>query len=80
MNRQIITHELVTETGNFRSCVEASTLGLRAGEWPAYLDVAPGFGNGQQLVRKHHQIRDGELVAVDYTQIAGCLTVTIFND
>lgn len=75
-----INFELVTALGDFRHCVEASTLGLRPGEWPASLDVDPKFGNGQPLVRGLAQWSDGELQAVEYHQALGVLILVVFND
>jgi hypothetical protein len=80
MAQQIITHELVTEVGDFVSVVEASTLGLRAGDWPERLSVHPKVGNGQPLVRDNAEFNDGELQAVNYRQQWGVLRVRVFND
>lgn len=79
--RQTITYELCTELRNFQHCVEASTVGLRPGEWPSTLEVAPAFGNGQPLLRANMEhTEEGELFAVNYRQLCGVLVLRIFND
>jgi hypothetical protein len=77
---QAITYELCTELGDFRHCVEASTIGLRPGEWPQSLDVTKNFGNGMPLSRGEPEMRDGELMAVNYRQVGGLICLRVFND
>lgn len=82
---QAITFDLCTEVGNYTHVLEASTLGLRPGQWPERLEVARTFGNGMPLVRIDAEWRtdsdgDRELVAVNYLQAAGVLRLRVFND
>lgn len=55
--------------------VDASTLGLRPGEWPAALDT--NLGNGQRFVRDGFRY-EGE--ACLYRQELGALTLLVLND
>lgn len=74
----MITHDIATEFEVHKFVVEASTAGLRPGEWPTNIET--NLGNGQKLVRSHAERHNGELTAVVYKQALGCITVNILND
>jgi hypothetical protein len=57
---------------------EASTIGLRPGEWPERIDTE--LGNGQPLLRGQPDLEDGEIRGVRYRQAHGCIAVLIVND
>jgi hypothetical protein len=57
---------------------EASSLGLRPGEWPRTINTT--LGNGVMFVAQRQEIRDGDLLWVDYFQGNGCITLRIYND
>jgi hypothetical protein len=79
--KQLVSFAMCTEVGNFVQVVEASTLGLRPGEWPATLQCEPAFGNGRPLIRGDmERSSDGELVAVNYRQMFGVIGLRVFND
>lgn len=58
----------------FRFVTEASTVGIRAGEWPCIINTT--LGNKMSLVRGDRLV-DGGYV---YDQVAGCIRVNIYND
>lgn len=61
--------------------VEASTLGLRPGEWPEMLQTKTKLGNGLPFVRKTKKLdSNGDLMHVRYLQAAGCVSIVVFND
>jgi len=64
------TH-LTPATAKFST--EASTIGLRPGEWPHHLDTA--LGNGQPLIRQYRE-GDGYL----YRQRGSDFQVYVIND
>jgi hypothetical protein len=57
---------------------EASSLELAPGDWPRTIET--NRGNGQPFVMIGVARQDGELVAVEYRQACGCITLTVFND
>ena len=61
---------------------EASSLGLPPGTWPSAFLFEEFLGNGQPFYRTtyHFEGRDNDLIAVDYKQHLGCLTLRVFND
>ena len=59
---------------------EASSLGLPPGNWPSAFIFAEHLGNGQPFYRTGYHIEAGDLVAVDYKQHLGCLTLRVYND
>ena len=74
---------LVYEHEPHRFAAFASDLcdhGFGVGQWPDQIDTE--LGNGQPFVKSRHEIsEDGEdLVAVNYTQLFGCITLRVFND
>ena len=75
-----ITADNVTPHGVHPRMVtaEASTLGLRPGEWP---DRLPSWiGNGRDLIKFNDYVDEGDLIYVDYLQANGELTLRIYND
>jgi len=74
-NRGIFTEY---EPHHFHSC--ASDLGLRAGQWPALINVS-GLGNGMHFrLASKCTDQEGDLLYVRYLQAAGCVELKIFND
>jgi hypothetical protein len=72
----------VTSDGNhnaYRYTVEASCLGLKAGEAPPRL-IQTTMGNGMPFYCVEVATAEGELVGWNYQQDCGCLTLTIWND
>jgi hypothetical protein len=68
------------ETERYTYTGEASSLGLPDNVWPATLHIAD-IGNGLPLFRMDYIIEDVDvLIAVDYRQHCGVITVRIFND
>lgn len=65
---QTITNETLglveQETNKFS--VEASDIGLRPGEWPPTLNTT--LGNGKVFIAQRREIKDGDLLWVDYLQ------------
>jgi hypothetical protein len=63
---------------------EASSLGLPPGKWPSAFLFAEFLGNGQPFYRTGYHFEGNEqersLIAVDYKQHLGCLTLRVFND
>jgi hypothetical protein len=57
---------------------EASTLGIRPGQWPVAIETE--LGNGLPFRFSTKEIRDGELLWVDYFQGNGCIWLRIYND
>jgi hypothetical protein len=57
---------------------EASTLGLRVGEWPVKIET--DMGNGLPFVFYDKKIDDGDLLWVTYRQDLGCISLRIYND
>lgn len=58
---------------------EASTIGLRPGEWPERLETT--MGNRMPLLRTSKRVdNDGDLLWVTYWQANGCISLRIFND
>lgn len=81
-----IPHEVscfaLTEGTVHSFTAEASTLGLPVGKWPAAFSFADMIGNGQPFYRTGYHVNpvDRDLLAVDYKQHLGCLTLRIYND
>lgn len=76
-----LTWALCTDAGDYVQVTEASTLGLRPGEWPPTLECDSKFGNGCRLIRGDTERNaDGELVAVNYRQMFGVIGLRVFND
>jgi len=63
---------------------EASSLGLPPGQWPSAFVFSEFLGNGQPFYRTGYHfegnIQERDLIAVDYKQHLGCLTLRVFND
>jgi hypothetical protein len=69
---------LCLEVEPHKFVAEASELGFRPYEWP---DTIPtNLGNKQPFVRCMDERQNGELVAVQYRQQLGCITLRVFND
>lgn len=73
-----ITSDMVTPVEVHRFVVEASSIGLRPGQWPAHLET--DMGNGQPLVRARVELDDGEVQSVTYQQAMGCIALLVLND
>lgn len=58
--------------------VEASGIGLRPGEWPSTIETT--LGNGLLFLAQRKEVRDGDLLWVEYWQGNGCIRLTVYND
>lgn len=64
-----------------RFTADASELGFRPGHFPEQFTVLPKFGNGLDF--KLYEVlcdRNGDVSSIQYAQIYGCITITVFND
>jgi len=68
-----ITHDNVTEIEPHKFCTEASSLGLKPGEWPTRFETT--LGNGLPLFIFCNG-GDG----IYYRQQFGCIQLVVFND
>lgn len=57
---------------------EASTLGLRPGEYPNFLKTT--LGNGRNFVLKSAEYNDGDITVLRYEQHSGCISLHVYND
>ena len=57
---------------------EASTLGLRPGEWPVKIET--DMGNKLPFVFSSKEVVDGDLCWVTYRQDLGCISLRVYND
>jgi hypothetical protein len=74
-NRDLLdVHEYETHKWS----AEASTLGLKPGEWPRTIETT--LGNGMVFIAQRQEVRDGDLLWVDYFQGNGCISLRIYND
>jgi hypothetical protein len=75
---EFITYDIVNEDAPGMFSADASELELSAGLWPEQL--ATTMGNGLALVRHCVDIRDGELLSVEYRQASGSIRLRVYND
>jgi hypothetical protein len=68
------------EPKTFRLLTEASTLGLRPGQWPTSVKVLSASGEVRHFGIAHTQVVDDEILWVDYTSALGPMTLRVFND
>ena len=74
-----ITHDNVEEFEVHRFSVEASTLGLKVGDWPLKLET--NMGNGEPFyMTRTDETPCGDLAGVRYMQGNGILSLLIIND
>jgi hypothetical protein len=59
---------------------EASTIGLKPGEWPDFIAVVNDANNGFLFGNPQDMFNHGELGAVNYTTKDGAFHLTVFND
>lgn len=79
MQPPIITQEMLTPMEGDAFVTEASDIGLVAGKWPTQLPTS--VGNGNPLLRMHAEYNnEHELIAVNYRQAWGNVTVRVLND
>jgi hypothetical protein len=76
--RELLDQGVVVEASHARFTTEASDIGLRPGEWPRIIETK--IGNGQPFIAMRKEVRDGDLLWVDYLQGNGCIWLRIFND
>lgn len=74
----ILTFANVKERKPYHFVAEASSLGFPPGEWPDKIEST--IGNGLPFVLVREARYEGELAYVEYAQIAGCITLKVFND
>ena len=73
-----VSAEQVTEASPHHFTVEASSLGLKPGQWPTTFNTK--WGNGQPFKLLCSRQLNGEVMSVVYMQSAGCVFLEIFND
>ena len=73
-----ITSADVAEYEAHKFSAEASELGLKPGEWPEHLPTT--LGNTLDFKRHVPTMHFGEVAAVMYHQIGGCISLKVFND
>lgn len=79
MNALTITHDdPIQEIAPHLFEAEASTLGLKPGEWPERINTT--MGNTLPLMRGAPYLVAGELIWTIYAQANGCLRLRIIND
>lgn len=73
---------VLTVSGLHSYTAEASSMGWQPGTWPLTFTFAEDLGNGQHFERAeyHFEGNDHDLIAVDYKQHLGCLTIRVYND
>lgn len=71
-------NDAVHEDAHSKFQAEASSLGMKPGEWPQRLST--DLGNSMDLIKSAECGPDGELLWVLYIQVAGCISLKIFND
>ena len=74
---RLIGYNHCNETETNRFVTEASTIGLKPGDWPDQLPTA--MGNKQPFVLANRQWSKGELRWAEYRQSNGYLTIFILN-
>lgn len=75
----MITRKNVIEREPHKFVAEASDIGLLPGEWPSKIEAE--IGNGLPFVQTDRLLtEDGDVAYVKYAQLAGCITLKIFND
>jgi hypothetical protein len=75
---KLVTFKDVTEVEVHQFATEASTLGIKPGEWPDEMPTI--LGNRLDFAIHHAECRDGDLLWVEYRQEFGCITLKVFND
>jgi len=65
----------VTSTAHNEYVTEASTIGMRPGEWFKVLPTT--MGNGMPFIFDRFELAAGFAV---YKQDAGCITLRVYND
>lgn len=78
IDKKFLENGIVSEFEPHKFVAEASSLGLRPGEWPTLIGTT--LGNGRNFVRARSEERDGDLLWVVYLQTFGCIELKIFND
>jgi len=68
----------LTEYQPHHFCTEASTLGLRPGQWPEKIETK--IGNGQPFYIISKKSTDGDIEYATYRQDCGCVVLRVFND
>ena len=74
-----ITRENAYEQAAYKFVAEASTVGLGVTDWPDKLPTDLGNKCPFQFFATERD-KDGDLVAVIYRQIAGCIWLHVLND
>jgi hypothetical protein len=68
----------VTEEFIHEFHADASTVGLKPGEWPHFLETSLGNGQAFRLVARRGPA--GEPYAMKYEQDLGCISLVLWND
>jgi len=76
-----VSKDNLTEENAHLFIAEASSIGLKPGQWPEYIFVMPKIGNGMVFQRRSPiTSQDGDLRAVKYLQQLGCAELVVLND
>ncbi len=73
-----ITHDNAHEQEAHQFVAFASDLGLAPGDFPATIETT--LGNGQPFARGRVSTKNGDVAAVDYRQLLGCVSLCVLND
>ena len=74
-----ITRDNAHEQEAHRFVAFASDLGFRPGDFPATIETT--LGNGQPFARgRVSKDAGGDVAAVDYRQLLGCVSLCVLND
>ena len=68
-------HVLPYEPGGYHA--DASSIGLKPGEWPQ--EIQTDMGNSENFVKQYAHQERGRLVHVDYVQRYGSLRLRLWN-
>lgn len=74
----MITSNIIYEYEPHRFSVDATALGWGPGQWPHALPT--NMGNCRPLLFERMEVRDDDLLWVDYLQDDGCMRLRIYND
>lgn len=74
MTSLCLTYRDVSEVEPHRFTTEASTLGLKPGQWPERINTT--MGNQQPFYRYPTESND----FARYRQLLGCIVLTVWND
>jgi hypothetical protein len=78
---ELVDYANTNPAGACKRSAEASTLRMPVGRWPARLNVAADFGNGQPMMAiRVERDADDDVTSVLYQQDLGTMQLEVFND